>query len=237
MIELDVTDDSLVSMNAVTEQAGTPDVLINNAGLLGFGVTEAFTLEQVRGLFEVNCFAAHRMARAVLPAMRRRGSGLIIQVSSSLARCPLPFFGVYCASKAALEALSESMREEVRASGVEVVLVEPGPYSTGIGSRMLKPDDVERAEEYDRTEEQRLAGRFQELTSGPAASDPREVAEAIAHLIDLPPGRRPLRTAVGPGQRETQRWNEAAALFQQQARAELGLVVHDVEDVSSPGPT
>lgn len=225
VVELDVTADASVTRAAevVLARAGRIDVLINNAGLLGFGPTEAFRAEQVRALFEVNCFGAHRLARAVLPAMRQRGSGLIVQVTSSLARCPLPYFGVYCASKAALESLSESMAEELLGSGVEVALVEPGPYPTGIAAHIVAPDDADRAAAYDLTREQLVGECFREISTGPGAGNPCEVAEAIARLIELPAGRRPLRTVLGPATRETVRWNEAAAQFQERVRLELGL--------------
>ena len=104
-IELDVNDDASVAgaVNAVLQDAGQIDVLVNNAGLSIRGLSEAVTVEQARRIFETNVFAVQRMNRAVLPHMRERGSGLLIHISSQAGRVVIPCFGMYGASKFALE--------------------------------------------------------------------------------------------------------------------------------------
>ncbi len=101
VVELDVTDSQSVdrAVATVITKAGRIDVLINNAGLLAAGVSEAFTPEQVTALFDVNVIGLHRVTRAVLPHLRRHNDGLIINIGSIVGRVTFPFFGIYGASK------------------------------------------------------------------------------------------------------------------------------------------
>src|SRR6202012_4962575 len=124
------------------------DVLVNNAGLFAMGLSETYTPEQGRGMFEVNVFGTQRVIRAALPAMRKRKSGLVINVGSILGRVTIPFIGLYGASKFALEALTESYRYELSQLGVDVGLVQPSAYPTGLYSARLQPADAGRAAEY-----------------------------------------------------------------------------------------
>ncbi len=110
-----------------TEQAfGGVDVLVNNAGVGLYGPVEKIGEDQLRTVFEVNVFALLRVTRALLPLMRRRKGGKIVNVSSVLGHRGLPMLGGYCASKAAVNALTESMRIELRPEGIDVLLVSPG---------------------------------------------------------------------------------------------------------------
>ncbi|WP_013587553.1 SDR family NAD(P)-dependent oxidoreductase, partial [Paraburkholderia phenoliruptrix] len=110
VIELDVTDDASVERGValVLQNAGRLDVLINNAGIGSAGVSEAFTTRQVQALFDVNVFGIQRTLRAVLPAFRKQGEGLVVNIGSILGRVTFPFFGLYGASKFAIEALTDS---------------------------------------------------------------------------------------------------------------------------------
>ncbi|UPG84062.1 SDR family NAD(P)-dependent oxidoreductase [Luteibacter aegosomatis] len=112
VVELDVTDDVSVERGvaSVLAQAKHLDVIVNNAGIGSAGVSESFTADQARALFEVNVFGVQRMLRAVLPSFRRQGQGLAINIGSILGRVTFPFFGLYGASKFALEALTDSYR-------------------------------------------------------------------------------------------------------------------------------
>ncbi len=116
-IELDVTDDASVgaAVDSVLAEAGRIDIVVNNAGVLYIGITEAFTIEQAREQLDVNLLGAARLNRAVLPHMRERRSGLLVHVSSIGGRLTFPFYGLYCASKYALEALAEAYRYELSA--------------------------------------------------------------------------------------------------------------------------
>src|SRR5262249_29045953 len=150
VVELDVTDQTSVdrAVESVLGQAGRIDVLVNNAGIACTGVTEAFTPEQVRDLFEVNVFGLLRVTRAVLPAMRRRRDGLVVNIGSILGRVTLPFFGVYGASKFAVEALTDSLRYELSQLGVEFGLVQPSAFPTPMYTSAQQPSDTRRANDY-----------------------------------------------------------------------------------------
>jgi NAD(P)-dependent dehydrogenase (short-subunit alcohol dehydrogenase family) len=194
-IELDVKDDASVdsAVAEVIRVAGHIDVLVNNAGLTIRGLTEAVTLEQTRRIFETNVFAVQRMNRAVLPHMRKRGSGLLIHVSSLAGRLVLPGLGMYGASKAALEALVESYHYELAGQGIDCVSVQPGAYATAIAQNADKAADEGRQESYGPASEiPKIL-----MTSLGKRRDPQEVADAVLRLIESPAGTRPLRTDVG----------------------------------------
>jgi NAD(P)-dependent dehydrogenase (short-subunit alcohol dehydrogenase family) len=226
VVELDVTDDASVdhAVKSVLDKAGRIDVLINNAGLFSAGVTESFTVEQAQALFDVNVFGLLRVTRAALPAMRRKRDGLIVNIGSVLGRVTFPFFGIYGASKFAIEALSESLRYELSGLGVEVVLVQPSAYPTPMYSNVQRPADPARATEYGKIGEIPLA-MFQYFTSvfqSAKAPNPHDVAQAVARLIDAAKGRRPARTIVGaPFGADAA--NECIAPVQAEAVRSLGL--------------
>ena len=201
VVELDVTDSQSVErgVDAVSAKASHIDVLINNAGVLAAGVSEAFTPEQMTALFDVNVIGLHRVTRAVLPVLRRQNDGLIINISSILGRVTFPFFGLYGASKFAVEALTDSLRYEVSQLGIDVALVQPSAYPTQFYSSATQPADTGRAAEYGTVGEipGAMFQHFGTMLSGPDAPDPHDIAEAIAKLIVTPKGDRPARTVVG----------------------------------------
>ena len=139
LLSLDVRDDASVARGVETalSRAGRIDVLVNNAGYSVVGAIEATSPSEAQALFDTNVFGVLRMVRAVLPAMRRQGSGTIVNTSSVLAFLPGPFMGLYASSKHALEGLSESLDHEVRAFGIRVVLVEPNFTKTQIGANAI----------------------------------------------------------------------------------------------------
>jgi len=148
-LELDVTNNASVDAAVKTLFAKTDgrlDVLVNNAGIASGGLAESFTPEQVREMFEVNVFGVQRMIRAVVPQMQANKSGLIVNVGSILGRLTLPFYGLYGASKHALEALTEGYRYELSQLGIDVVLVQPGPFPTNLWAAVQKPSDPGRAD-------------------------------------------------------------------------------------------
>ena len=119
---MDVTIDASVqtAIEKIIAIDGSIDVLVNNAGVLYVGITEAYSLDQARAQFDVNFFGIIRVTNAVLPHMRKSKSGQIINVSSLAGRLSFPYFGIYCASKHAVEAYSQSLRYEVAPFGIEV---------------------------------------------------------------------------------------------------------------------
>ena len=134
---LDVTDASSVSqaVAAVLGTAGRIDALVNNAGYGQYGSIEDVSDDEWRRQFDVNVFGALAVIRAVLPSMRRAHSGTIVNVSSLAGKVTVPFAGPYCASKHALEAISDALRVEVAPWRIRVVVVEPGPIATHFGDR------------------------------------------------------------------------------------------------------
>ncbi len=162
-------------------------------------MAEAFTAAEMRDLFEVNLFGAQRVNRAVLPAMRAAGSGLLAHVSSTFGRFVVPFVAPYAASKWALEALAESYRLELAGTGVDVVIVEPGAFETGHAARIVPANDGDRAASYGELADvpaAMWAGFVARLEA--ASPDPRMVAVALVRAIEAEPGSRPLRVVVDP---------------------------------------
>ena len=200
--EMDVTSDEQVArtIDGIVRDEGRIDVLINNAGVMYGGVTEAFTAEEFRQQLDVNVLGAFRTARAVLPIMRHQQSGLLVHVSSFAGRLGVPFFGIYSASKWALEALGESLRYELAPFGVDSVIVEPGPCNTRLFDQARRPIDQSRSAEYGATAaiSNTLFSAFDQLfDSDRAGTDPQQVVQAVCALIGTPAGQRPLRTVVG----------------------------------------
>jgi len=136
-VALDVTDPATITaaVEAVLSRAGRIDVLVNNAGYGQYGSVEEVTTDEWRAQFEVNLFGAIAVTQAVLPAMRQQRRGTIVNVSSVAGKVAIPFAAPYCASKHALEAVSDALRVELAPFGIQVVLVEPGPIATRFGER------------------------------------------------------------------------------------------------------
>ncbi len=200
-LELDVTNEQSVlkAVEHIKAQAGQIDVLINNAGVASAGVTEAFSTEQVAALFDVNVFGLHRVTRAVLPLMREQQSGLVINIGSILGRVTFPFFGMYGASKYAVEALTDSLRYELSQLGVDVALVQPSAYPTQMYGSAMQPTDVGCVEKYGETGEipGAMFSQFMSMFESAESPNPHDVAEAIVGLVNAPNGQRPARTVVG----------------------------------------
>ena len=131
-LALDVTDEASMTaaVAAVEEAAGPVGVLVNNAGYGLYGPVEQLPMDEIRRQFETNFFGLVRLTQLVLPGMRRRGRGRILNVSSMGGRITLPGGAFYHASKHAVEALSDALRMEVAQFGIDVVLIEPGPVKT-----------------------------------------------------------------------------------------------------------
>ena len=218
VMRLDVTqqyevDDAV--MHAERIAGGAIDVLINNAGISYGGPIEIQDLEATQHTFDTNVFGPQRMIRAVLPAMRKAKSGLIINVSSQLGRVIAPSYGQYSPTKFALEALSEGLAYELVPHGVDVTVIEPGGYPTMIwknaNENSLKL--LERADEKHTSGYQALVSRLGQRTGG-GSTDPMDVPRAMAEVIAMPAGSRPLRRPVHPGNKPQIPINELTAKVQ-----------------------
>jgi len=192
--QLDVTDQASVDrcVAAILEAEGRIDVLVNNAGLGELRPLELTTDEETRRIFDTNVFGPLRLIRAVLPGMRERRSGTIVNVSSVAGR--IGAFGqtLYCGSKHALEAISEGLAIEVRAFGIRVAIIEPGLFNTPIIGKAIGALSGDPASPYAAVE-RRIAGIY--AAGAAAGQHPRTVAEAIEHAVSTDAPR--LRYPVG----------------------------------------
>lgn len=198
--DLDVTSDESVAaaVSDILGDHGHIDVVVNNAGIVGMGVLEVFGLEQLQRLVDVNVYGAMRVNNAVLPSMRKRGSGLLVQITSVVAGYTLPFAAAYAASKAMAERIAEGYRYDLSSLGIDSVILQPGAYPTEIMNKMVAPSHPELMQEYASVGP--IAARFSEnyrnLVFGSSPPNPEFVAESLVHLIETPAGARPLRTVA-----------------------------------------
>jgi len=222
IVELDVTSDASVenAVRSVIAQSGRIDVAINNAGYSIIGLVETVTTEQAQQIFDTNFFGALRVNRAVLPHMRRERSGVVMHISSGAGRVVFPAFGIYCASKYAMEAAAEAYRYELAPQGIESVIVEPGAYETPILGKFIGGADAARTETYGP-----LAELPQILVSGftKTAGNPQEVADAVLAILETPAGQKKLRYRVSPSDVGVDAINEVSQRVQTGLLQALGL--------------
>src|SRR4051812_28172707 len=214
VLDLDVTDEASVqaAVDAAAHRAGRIDVVVNNAGYAGLGITEAYTTEQFQQMLDVNVFGVVRVNRAVLPVMRRQRSGLLVHISSGAGRIALATMAPYCASKFALEAIADAYRYELVPFGIDSVLVEPGIYKTAIFDKLAAPADAGRLSEYAHLDfAARVAGVFQVVSGAPDNPGTSEFCDALVRVIEMDQAVRPFRTLVGmPMQQLLGDYNAAA---------------------------
>lgn len=202
VLELDVRDDRSVDMAmsaTLDATGGRLDVLVNNAGIATPGPVELQDADQLLQEFDTNLLGAHRVARAALPAMRARGSGLILQMSSGMGRLVNPLLASYCATKWALEGLSEAMRYQLAPLGIDVCLVEPGPHPSRFAANgQARLEALVAGLEGDPRLDAWawMVDRARTLDDDERTADPMAVVQALLNLAALPNGERPLRTAV-----------------------------------------
>ncbi len=230
VLEMDVTSDASVNAAAETvlAESGAPDALINNAGQMYMGLTEAFTPDELARQLDVNVVGIHRVSRAFLPAMREKGDGLVINVSSIAGRFGAPLFGVYHASKWAVEGYSLGFRTELASAGVDVVVVEPGPFTTELFPRTPQPADEEgRAATYPaalHAATEGMGAAFEQLFEGDEVNtNPDLVVDRFVELVDMAPGTRPFRSVVGFDFGVVGPMNEAADPLYGQLYEAMGL--------------
>ncbi len=181
-IPMDVTDEKSVkkAIRGVIDAEGHIDVLVNNAGVSHCGTVEETPAKIARDMFETNYFGPLALIRSIIPRMRERRSGTIVNITSAAGRIGLPFEGHYSASKFALEGLSEALRHEVMPFGIRVIVVEPGDVGTAIWEHTARTDAPDSPYE-------EMLGRFLAVKAkemGPAADRPEHVAGQIADAIE-----------------------------------------------------
>ncbi|MFG3252382.1 oxidoreductase [Streptomyces sp. NPDC048172] len=194
-LALDVTDGAAVeaAVRDVVERHGRIDVLVNNAGRTHVGAAEETTEAELRELFEVHVFGPAALVRAVLPHMRARRSGAIVQMSSMGGQMSFPGFSAYSGTKFALEGMSEALAAEVGPLGIDVLIVEPGAFRTGLFSGDPVSALVEGSEDYEETVGP--TRRMVATSDGTQPGDPAKAAAAIRAALDA--DRTPLRLPLG----------------------------------------
>jgi NAD(P)-dependent dehydrogenase (short-subunit alcohol dehydrogenase family) len=194
VVALDVADAAQreAAVAEAIDRFGRIDVLVNNAGRTQVGAVEETTDEELRDLFELHFFAPAALTRAVLPHMRRQGSGAIVQMSSVGGQVTAPGFSAYCATKFALEGLTETLREEVAGFGIHTLIVEPGAFRTGL----FRSDAAyESAEMPEYAETVGPTREYVRTNHGQQPGDPNKAAEAIIEALES--DDPPLRLVLG----------------------------------------
>ncbi len=209
-LELDVLsqESADAAVATIVSEQGHLDVVMQNAGHLVIGPTEAFTPEEIVKVFDTNFLGAQRVNRAILPQLRAQESGLMLWISSTTTKGGFPpFMGPYAAAKAAMDSLAITLSYEIARFGIETSIVVPGAFTRGTSHFPTagKPADASRAAAYDRYDGimDQVGERLSALT--PDDADPKAVADEIVRIVGLPAGSRPARSVidfVGDGAKE-----------------------------------
>lgn len=239
VVELDVLSEVAcqAAVNQILAREERIDVVVNNAGMLMTGIAEAFSVQQFARIIDTNALSWLRVNRAVLPAMRRQGYGLLMYVGSTTTRLHEPFLGPYIASKVAGDAIAEIMGMEVRPMGIESVILVPGAFTSG-----TEHFEHSNAPEYLSIEQQYkdLPNRITSLGDRLSAIDAANggalnvsaVGQAAVDVLALPRGQRPFRTVIDGQRKGTEAvdavYHEKQAAFLRQ----MGL-----EDLTPPAPS
>jgi len=200
VVDIDVTSDNSVKLafEKVLSVHGGVDVLVNNAAVNGFGLLEAYSIEEIKRIFEVNFYGVVRTYQAVLPMMRKARSGLIINITSGASGHTLPFMIPYFASKFCVESITEGIQEELAQFGIENVSIQPGVYPTEMNNGAktgISSDKPAITSEYEPVASKMLEA----LGAGPMGKmvqfnmDPQIIADGVKKLIEMKAGTRPLR--------------------------------------------
>jgi short-subunit dehydrogenase len=180
MMAVDVDSDNSVQsgVKELLGETGRLDLLLNNAGYALTGGTEETSIVEAKAQLETDFFGPVRMVKAVLPTIRKQGSGQIINISSLAAVLPVPFEGYYAAAKAALLAWSEALRHEVKSLGIKVSVIEPGCFKTNLGNTRKVAKYTIRA--YDELRQRAAVALDDDFETG---ADPKIVAETLLRII------------------------------------------------------
>jgi NAD(P)-dependent dehydrogenase (short-subunit alcohol dehydrogenase family) len=191
MIPMDVTDDRSVvdGVERVVREAGRLDALVNNAGYGIAGAVEETSIQEAQQQFDTNFFGMFRLTKAVLPRMRERRSGHIVNMGSIGGLISIPFQSFYCASKFAIEGFTEALRMEVRGFGIRVALLEPGDHQTNFTrSRVRTQESRKEGSPYRDAFDKALGVMERDEQNGPS---PEGIARCIAAIVsDASPALR-----------------------------------------------
>lgn len=216
IIQIDVTSDEQVAKGVAQAEkiaGGAIDILVNNAGVGYAGPIELQDMAATKLIFDTNVYGPHRMARAVLPGMRKAKRGLIFNISSQLGRVIVPSAGHYSPTKFALEAMSEAMAYELVPHNIEVCVIQPGGYPTKVwvNRNVLAKQLKDRLTAEEAAAYPALVSRMGEEDGSGRSADPIDVPRAIAEIAAMPAGTRPLRRAVHPGSKPQEAINKVSA--------------------------
>lgn len=200
VVELDITEDDSVqqAIEHTLRAYGQIDVLVNNAAVSGLGLFEAFSIEQIKSMFEINVYGVVRTIQAVLSSMRANKSGLIINITSGASGHTLPFMIPYLASKFVVESITEGLQAELSDYGIESVSIQPGVYPTEMNTGVktgVNSDKQEITEAYGEA----ASAKFNALGAGLFGKmaefdmNPQTIADGVSELVNMAKGSRPLR--------------------------------------------
>jgi NAD(P)-dependent dehydrogenase (short-subunit alcohol dehydrogenase family) len=228
VFELDVTSDSSVKA-AITEigkdSNGRIDVLVNNAGLFMMGLSETVTTKQLEDIFQINVFGVDRVIKAVLPYMHKQHEGLLITLSSGLARLHLPYVGAYTATKTAIDVIATTYHFELSRLGIDSIVIQPGAIPTELWHKSSAPEDLSAVRSYGEHGAQIKEGIEKVFVKTPESPDPQIVADVIARVINTPQGQRDMWNVIGMGGLEptVEAINNSTGEFSKGVQTSLGI--------------
>lgn len=239
-LELDVLSEPgcRSAIDSVLARHGRIDLLVNNAGMLMTGIAEGFTPDQFLRILDTNAVSWLRVNRAVLPVMRRQGSGTLAYISSTTAHLAEPFMATYVASKAAGEALAEVFAFEVGRFGIDTVIVVPGAFTHGTEhfAHSSGPSDTAVVDQYGSLPSRAdgIPDRLAEIDAahGNGPADIRSVGAALVGVLRKPPGHRPRRVVVDAQHKGVEELDAVREARQQQFFTQLGIA--DLLQVAIP---
>jgi NAD(P)-dependent dehydrogenase (short-subunit alcohol dehydrogenase family) len=229
-LELDILSEGSIAeaVRTVMEEQGRIDVMVHNAAHLYFGITEAFSPEQLLESLNTNAVGAIRVNRAVLPIMRRQKSGLLLWIGSGTSRVVPPFLAPYTAAKAAMDSLADSVSYEVSRFGIETSILMPGPFVEGTAhfAHAEFPHDPAIQKEYAAVYGDALA-RNEEATRAlfpqGVIADVQAIADEALRIVDLPHGSRPYRSEVDFSDFGDKPVNAVASVMRERLMKRFGL--------------
>ena len=229
-IELDVSSQGSidVALKTIIFENGRLDLLIHNAGHMGFGPAEAFRPEQFAQLYDINVLSTQRENRAVLPHLRAQGKGLVVWVSSSSTRGGTPpFLAPYFAAKASMDSLAVRCASQLARWGIETSNIVPGSFTSGTNhfENVGSQNDNEQATEYDPTAHKGLADQIQMGLAEcmPPDADVGAVTDTILKVVDMPFGKRTFRVHIDPAQDGCEVVNAVADRIRAEFLRRIGL--------------